>query len=249
MLWHCFQFTFHINSLIKAKVDPWQCFSAHASWICLQLSVHMYGIVWAWLHLSRSAPRFEAVLFSFYFSCLRLDASGWISAQGHTCLPLFQQSMSILLTSITPSCLVWLSIFVFVIFVLYLWYFLVMSCLLCILQSRLQFSQSVAFTTVCICNFITDAPHWQLDQLCMVLSFVLTSQEILFCVPGMVHLVCASRDYDHSTRPVGRWLCCQCWHNARLSAHLRLAVCHHKLCIQFLFKILWPWQCVLKYII
>lgn len=45
-----------------------------------------------------------------------------------------------------------------------------------------QFSQSVAYPTVGICNFITDAPQWQQVQLCMALCFFLISLEILSCV-------------------------------------------------------------------
>lgn len=45
-----------------------------------------------------------------------------------------------------------------------------------------QFSQTVAYATVCICNLITDAPHWQQVQLCMDLCLSLISQEILSCV-------------------------------------------------------------------
>lgn len=45
------------------------------------------------------------------------------------------------------------------------------------------------YATVCICSFITDAPHWQRVQLCMAVCFFLISQEILSCVMFVVQNV------------------------------------------------------------
>lgn len=63
-----------------------------------------------------------------------------------------------------------------------LWYFPAVWWLSRIFLFHCQFSQTVAYATVCICNLITDAPHWQQVQLCMDLCLSLISQEILSCV-------------------------------------------------------------------
>lgn len=70
-----------------------------------------------------------------------------------------------------------------------LWYFLAVWGLSCILLLCCQFSQSVAYATVCICNFITGAPHWQKVQSCMDLCFFRISQEILACAVALVQHV------------------------------------------------------------
>lgn len=163
--------------------------------MCFQVHVQIWGIVWAWLHLP-CLPRFCASLFSSYFTCVELDMSVWISVEGtFQTARLFSSSYTsytFLLPYIPPSsfCISFSLLYIS------------LPCGACFLLFCCQFSQSVAYATVCICIFITDAPHWQQVQLCMALCFFLISLEILSGVVVVVQRM---------------WMCvcmCVCMHAA-----------------------------------
>lgn len=89
-----------------------------------------------------------------------------------------------------------------------LWYFPAVWWLSCIWLFHCQFSQTVAYATVCICNLITDAPHWQQVQLCMDLCLSNIPGDIVLCgAEYMNACLCACmrvRERDCIRRP---WSC------------------------------------------
>lgn len=66
------------------------------------------------------------------------------------------------------------------------WFFFGAWCLSCLVLFCCWFTQPVAYATVCICNFITDASCWQQFQPCRVVCSSLISQEILSFVVFVV---------------------------------------------------------------
>lgn len=183
------------HSLCKPKMDPWQCFTAPASWIYLQMS--MSGIVWVWC-LAYLILCFEDayLVFALPVRLVRVSVQGCFF-RPLTFPPTSSSSFTVFFIVLHPT---FASLSASVFFYP-LWYFP-----RCVVS---QFSQSTAYATVCICNLITDAPNWQQVQLCMDVCLSLISQEILSCVVQNVWMcVLAAREMVFSNLAfVWKFLC------------------------------------------